>query len=99
MSIIKKPEIKLNSKKQFTKITYYPDFKKFNSNGLTDDMINIMRKRAHDIASCVKNASVYFNDEKLKYTFEKYIDLYIGNKEESPRVFEVVNNKWEVDYH
>ena len=96
MSIIEKPSIKLNSKKQYTKITYSPDFSKFNTEGLSDDMVNIMKKRAYDMASCAKYANIYFNDEKLTYNFENYINCYIGNKSMTPRVFETVNSKWDI---
>ena len=37
--------------------------------------------------------NVYFNDEKITCkTFEKYIDMFLGNKKDQPRVYEQVND-------
>ena len=41
--------------------------------------------------------NVYLNGEKIESkNFEKYVDLYIGGKSETPRAYEKVNNRWEV---
>ena len=93
-----KPKITTYKSKPFTKITYIPDYKRFKSSGLTDDMIKIMLKRAYDLTACTgNNVNVYFNDTKLECkNFEKYINLYIGEKTEKFRVYEKVNNRWEI---
>ena len=52
-----------NSSKPYTLISYTPDYKRFNTNGLTDDMFSIMKKRAYDLAACTgSHISVHFND-------------------------------------
>jgi DNA topoisomerase II len=97
MSIKNDPIITKNRTKQFTKISYIPDFKKFNITGLTDDIINIMEKRAYDMAACTNQASIYLNGTKINCnSFEKYIDYYIGSKSDTPRAFEIVNNRWSI---
>lgn len=92
-----KPKITSYKSKPYTKITYIPDYKRFQSEGLTDDMVKIMKKRAYDLTCCTDNTvAVYFNDEKLESkNFERYIDLYIGPKTDYFRVYER-NERWEI---
>ena len=82
MSKKDKPSITSNSSKPYTKISYIPDYIRFNESGLSDDMYNIMEKRAYDLAACTgNNVNIYFNNDKLDCkTFEKYVDYYIGDK-------------------
>lgn len=93
-----KPKITPYKSKPFTKITYIPDYARFKSDGLTEDMKNIMLKRTYDLAACTgNNVNVYFNGEKLDCkNFEKYINYYIGDKTDKFRVHEVVNPRWEI---
>ena len=99
-NMTKKDEPKITSckLKPYTKITYLPDYKRFKTSGLSDDLYKIMEKRAFDMAACTgTNVNIYFNDNKIDCkTFEKYADLYIGNKKENPRVYERVNDRWEI---
>lgn len=92
-----KPKITNNKSKPYTKISYLPDYERFKSDGLTDDMIKIMRKRAYDLTCCTdKNVNIYFNGEKLESkNFEKYVNLYIGPKSDLFRVYES-NERWEI---
>lgn len=99
LSIINKPIIK-NGKKQFTKITYYPDFNRFNindvDNSLTEnnDLIKgILHKRAADIAAYNPKVEVYFNDTLINVRkFEDYISLY-GIDEV---YYTKLNDNWEI---
>lgn len=92
-----KPKITTYKSKPYTKITYTPDYKRFKSDGITDDMIKIMKKRAYDLTCCTDNSVVvYFNDEKLESkNFEKYIDLFLGPKKDYFRVYEK-SERWEI---
>ena len=76
--------------KPYTKITWYPDFKRFNMDGLNDDIKSLMCKRVYDIAGVTdKDTKIYLNEEVVQVkTFEKYVDMYIGEKTETSRVFE-----------
>ena len=99
MSIIGKPSVSSNyNKKGYTKITFKPDLERFGITKLTDDMVNLMKRRTYDIAACTdSNVSVYFNDNLVEYkTFEKYVDMYIGSKSDTQRAFETCNERWEV---
>lgn len=101
MKKIGKPKItKSNTKNQYTKITFYPDFTKFNTEdpitGFTDDMIAYMKKRCYDIAACSKkDTGVWFNKEKIKIkTMKDYMKLYFNN--DKKYVVEEVSDRWTV---
>ena len=43
------------------------------------------------------DGNIFLNNEKLNIkTFENYIDLYLGDKKENPRVYEKINDRWEI---
>ena len=92
-----KPKITNNKSKPYTKITYLPDYNRFKSKGITDDMIRLMQKRAYDLTCCTDNSvNIYFNNEKLESkNFEKYVNLYIGKKTDHFRVYDN-NDRWEI---
>ena len=56
-----KPSI-TKSAKNYTKITYYPDFQKFEMSEITDEIQSIFLKRAIDIAAYSPGVKVYYND-------------------------------------
>lgn len=92
------PSVKASSKAPYTKITFLPDYVRFGLPGMTNDMFELLRKRTMDACACTDSiVSVYFNDEKIPYkTFESYVDLYLGPKDQHPRVYEACNDRWEV---
>lgn len=98
MSDKDKPKISSNKGKPYTKITYYPDFERFGSTGLSDDMITLISKRTYDAAAITDpTISIYLNDKKLECkSFEKYTDLYLGDKKENPRFYQEFSNRWAV---
>ena len=55
-----------------------------------------MRKRAFDIAAVTpKSLSVKIQGKDIDIkTFEQYADMYIGNKDQSPRIVQS-NDRWE----
>ena len=82
----------------YTKITFKPDLEKFKLNSLKDDnIISMFEKRTYDTCACTpENVKVMYNDKVLQYkSFEKYIDLYIGLKKDTNRVF-IKTSRWEV---
>jgi DNA topoisomerase-2 len=98
MKTIEKPTVKACSKAPYTKISFLPDYKKFGIDELTDDIYDLFHKRTFDIAATSDaTVSVYFNDIKIDIkNFEKYMDLFIGTKEQHPRVFEIHSDRWEI---
>ncbi len=91
------PIIKTCNKKPFTRITFKPDYKRFELEGLTPDMIKLFIKRVYDISAITsKEIKVKYNSNLIPVkTFQQYIDLYIGSKDESKRVYETENDRWE----
>ena len=98
LDIICPPKITKASKtKPYTKITFNPDYQKLGLNGLTSDMVNLLKKRVYDISAVTdKNIKVKYNSTIIPTkNFEQYINLYIGEKLVSPRVYEEANSRWE----
>jgi DNA topoisomerase-2 len=91
------PKITTYSSKPYTKVSFIPDYARFGIDGLTDDMYNLMEKRIYDVAAWTdKSVNVSLNGEKLDYKcFEKYVDLYIGDKTVHPRIHLKLNDRWE----
>ena len=95
---IGKPKIsKCTKSKPYTKITFKPDYQRLGINGLTPDLISLLKKRIYDIAAVTdKNLKVKYNGQNIPVkNFQQYIDLYIGSKESAPRVYEDSGDRWE----
>ena len=92
-----KPSVTKCKNKPYTKITFKPDYKRLGIPGLTPDLIALLRKRVYDVAAITdKNLKVKYNSALVPIkNFQQYIDLYIGNKDASPRVYEDANERWE----
>ena len=93
MSIKSEPKIKASKKKSFTKISFIPDYIRFNTIGL-DDTLLLLKTRVYEACAITdKRVSVFFNEEKLNIkSFEDYISFFIGKE---PRVYEKMNERWE----
>ena len=71
-----KPKVTNNSGKSFTKITFIPDYSRFEMSGLEDDTILLIRKRVLDCIACTNsNVQIYLNGERLR---GKGLTDYIG---------------------
>jgi len=83
--------------KPYTKITFRPDYARLGIDGLTPDMISLLKKRAYDIAAVTdKTIKVKYNSNLIPIkNFQQYIDLYIGDKDAAPRVYEEASERWE----
>lgn len=92
------PKITSCSNKPYTKITFQPDLKRFGMDKLDDDIISLMSRRVYDMTAITdQTVSVYYNDVKIECKqFEKYVDMYIGLKSEKERIYESVNDRWEL---
>jgi DNA topoisomerase-2 len=92
------PKITKASKaKPYTKITFKPDYQRLGINGLTPDLIALLKKRVYDISAITdKTIKVKYNSALIPTkNFEQYINLYIGEKGVAPRVYEDANGRWE----
>jgi DNA gyrase/topoisomerase IV subunit B len=82
--------------KPYTKVVFKPDYNRFGIT-LTPDMISLFWKRTIDICALTDDGlKVSFNGTPIPIkNFQKYVDLYIGPKEVSKRVYENPNERWE----
>jgi len=92
-----KPSITKCKNKPYTKISFKPDYKRLGISGLTPDIIALLKKRTYDIAAVTdKTIKVKYNGQVIPVkNFEQYINMYIGDKSESPRVYEENGERWE----
>jgi DNA gyrase/topoisomerase IV subunit B len=91
---------KTTSSKPYTKVSFRPDFRRLGINGLTPDMLSLLKKRIYDIGAVtdhsVKKVKIQYNGQTIPVkNFQQYIDLYIGGKDESKRVYEMPDERWE----
>jgi DNA topoisomerase-2 len=92
---------KATKSKPYTKITFKPDYQRLGisdlTNPLTADMVSLLKKRVYDISAITdKTIKVKYNSTIVPIkNFEQYINMYIGEKSASPRVYEETNSRWE----
>lgn len=96
MDIKKEPVIVPYKEQPYTKITFTPDYQRFNCEELSNDLCNLIEKRTYDMVACSSGKiKVSYNENpSLIKNFNDYISLYIG--EETPRVCQVINNRWSI---
>ena len=108
MEIINKPEIESvpEGSEPYIKITFYPDFKKLSmKNGLSDDIVALLKKRVYDIAACSerndvklknrKKIQVFLNDQEIKInSFKDYIQMHYDK--EVTVVYDEYTPRWKV---
>jgi DNA topoisomerase-2 len=99
LSTISAPSITKCKNKPYTKVTFKPDYERLGLSGLTPDMIALLKKRTYDIAAVTDKAiKVKYNGTLVPVkNFQQYIDMYIGDKSEAPRVYEDsgAEGRWE----
>src|SRR6056300_1611278 len=86
--------------KPYTKVSFRPDYARLGVPGLTHDMLMLLKKRVYDIGAVtdhsVKKIKVMCNNDVIPVkNFQQYIDLYIGGKDTSKRVYESKDERWE----
>ncbi|CAK4647363.1 unnamed protein product [Aphanomyces euteiches] len=88
------PKITSWSKKDFTCITFRPDFERFQMTGLDEDIVSLFKKRVYDIAGVTdKTLNVYLNEEKISVkSFSQYVALY-GSED---IIFDKPDERWQV---
>ena len=91
------PTITKCKNKPYTKITFKPDYSRLGIDGLTSDMVSLLKKRVYDISAVTdKNIKVKYNNQLVPVkNFEQYINMYIGDKSASQRVYEDNGERWE----
>ncbi|XP_073968763.1 DNA topoisomerase 2 isoform X2 [Rhodnius prolixus] len=95
-------KIKESSEQDYTKVTFSPDLSKFKMEKLDKDIVDLMSRRAFDVAASTRGVKVFLNGTRLPVkNFKDYIDLYIKDKSDDAGiplkvVHESVSDRWEV---
>ena len=96
-----KPKItKVSGSKPYTQVTFRPDYQRFGIQGLTSDMVSLLKKRVYDIGAVtdhsIKKIKISYNDTVVSVkNFQQYIDMYIGPKDQGKRIYEHPDERWE----
>ena len=61
---------------QGTKVTFFPDFTRFDCSNFTEDAIAVLEERLQSLAICYPEIEFKFNGNKLDNKFSKYAKLY-----------------------
>lgn len=99
MKTVGEPKITATKDKPYTKVSFIPDFARFNIDGIDDSFVALAEKRAFDLAACMDGSvAVYFNGAEIPIKdFDSYVSLYLGsNKKTAPRFYEKCGDRWEV---
>lgn len=90
---------KASTAKPYTKVSFRPDYARFGleNSTLTPDMRALFEKRIYDIAAITdKSVKVRYNGNEVAVKhFQQYIDLYIGAKGDTKRIYESPDPRWE----
>ena len=91
---------KITSTKPYTKVSFKPDYTRLGIQGLTTDMLALLKKRVYDIGAVtdhsIKKVKISYNSNVIPVkNFQQYIDLYIGSRDVGKRVYENPDERWE----
>ncbi|KAJ0735221.1 putative DNA topoisomerase (ATP-hydrolyzing) [Helianthus annuus] len=89
---------KCKNGENWTMVSFKPDLKKFGMECLEDDVVALMKKRVVDLAGCLgKTVKVELNGKRVPpKTFEDYVKLYLQPSTDTLRIYEKVNERWEI---
>ncbi|XP_055353696.1 DNA topoisomerase 2-alpha-like [Paramacrobiotus metropolitanus] len=96
------PKVDSFSGEDYTKVTFEPDLSKFKMAVLDKDTVDLLSRRAYDVAGTSGGVKVYLNGEKLPISnFKQYVELYTANNTDEMGnplkvVTEKANERWEV---
>lgn len=81
-------QVKLSdaAKEDFTKISFTPDLKKFKMDKLDKDIVDLMARRAYDIAASTGGVKVYLNDKRVPVSIEIIHEKVQINKQIYPKI-------------
>lgn len=93
MTRTSKPKI-TSSKKQYTKITFFPDFERFELTEIDEEIESIIIKRCVDVSVYCNKVKVYYNGNIIPTkNFKSYMEMIVGEQE---TFYEKLDEKWEI---
>ncbi|XP_047738579.1 DNA topoisomerase 2-alpha isoform X2 [Hyalella azteca] len=102
MSKASDPKIKDFTGEEYTKITFSPDLAKFGMDCLDRDTVDLLSRRAYDVAASSTGVKVYLNGKRVPVkSFKDYVELYIKDRTDDAGaplkvVYEKPGPRWEV---
>jgi len=84
----------LSQQREFTKISFRPDLKRFDMDSIDDDLESLLRKRVYDMAGVVPGVKVFYNGERIAIkSFKEYVELFTESRAVPMPVFHQVPYK------
>ncbi|GKA62528.1 DNA topoisomerase 2, partial [Tanacetum coccineum] len=78
-------------------VSFKPDLAQFGMECLEHDIVALMKRRVVDLAGCCSGVKVQLDGTwVLPRTFEDYVDLYLPTFTHTTRIYEKLNDKWEI---
>lgn len=76
LSVVNPPKIQSTKSKEYTRVTFTPDFKRFKTTNITQNTLDVIHRRTLDIAA-VTPARVTFNGTNVSVkSFSDYVNLF-----------------------
>jgi len=86
---------KAESSKEFTRVTFIPDLKRFQMDKLDDDHVALFKRRAYDVAVST-GCKVTLNGTRIPVkNMKDYMLMYV-DADEKEVVYKKVNERWEI---
>lgn len=112
MSNMEKAKITSHKGEDYTKVTFYPDFRKFGMDEMDEDFEALVKRRVYDMAGTCKDVKASLNGERIKIrTFKKYMEMYTKaitaetapSEDVAPKETQVIltdnpNERWEIGF-
>ncbi|CAG0917454.1 unnamed protein product [Notodromas monacha] len=102
MSKTTEPKVTAFSGKDYTKVTFSPDLVKFKMDRLDKDTVDLLSRRAYDVAGASWGVKVILNGKRIPVKgFKDYCEQYIKEKAEDSGnpvkiIYEKFSPRWEV---
>jgi DNA topoisomerase II len=98
MTVADTPKIAAAKGKPFVSIKWYPDFARFGMTNIPTDFIQMLRRRATDLAMTVgKEVKVHWKHGEEKVTIKcRDLGVYAGEHVSTPVVYAQINDRWAV---
>lgn len=95
MTKVSEPSVKsANKRKDYTRVTFSPDFARFGLTHLDQDHLDLFRKRVYDIAG-TSGVLVDLNGIRLRISnFKQYCELFVPQGQKL--LHQKINERWEV---
>ena len=89
-----KPNIK-SCKKNYTKVTFYPDFERFGLTNIDNDIKSVILRRCIDISIYCQGVKMFYNDKQIPIkNFKDYMKMFVGD--DSELFTEKINDNFEI---